>query len=127
MIRKTIASTLIILILINIISCASYKEIQKNNTQEIKATDEIKITTFDGNVYYITDIEVQESVIRGKGRIVKNHTVYLGNIVEVCFEDIKKLEVKEIDLATPIYIVLGVSGTILIVGIVALSIERQQH
>lgn len=118
MIKKSIASILIILILINIVGCYPYNSITTYDTERIEKGEKFRVTTSDGTVYYLTDVEVQKSIVRGKEKVIKDHIRYPDRIVEIRFEDIKSIEVEEIDVVTPILIVLGVSGIVVITFIV---------
>ena len=111
MIKKGIASILIILILINIVGCYSYNSIITYDTVRIEKGEKFRVTTSDGTVYYLTDVEVTKSIIKGKEKVIKDHIRYPDRIVEIRFEDIKSIEVEEIDVVTPILIVLGVVFT----------------
>jgi hypothetical protein len=113
MIKKSIASILIILILINIVGCYPYSSITMYDTERIEKGEKFRVTTSDGTVYYLTDVEVQESIVRGKEKVIKDHIRYPDRIVEIRFEDIKSIEVEEIDVVTPILIVLGVGFIVL--------------
>jgi hypothetical protein len=117
-IKKSIASILIILILINIVGCYPYNSITTYDTERIEKGEKFRVTTSDGTVYYLTDVEVQKSIVRGKEKVIKDHIRYPDRIVEIRFEDIKSIEVEEIDVVTPILIVLGVSGIVVITFIV---------
>ena len=113
MIKKSIASILIILVLINIVGCYPYNSITTYDTERIEKGEKFRVTTSDGTVYYLTDVEVQESIVRGKEKVIKDHIRYPDRIVEIRFEDIKSIEVEEIDVVTPILIVLGVGFIVL--------------
>ena len=72
MIKKCIASILIILILINSIGCYSYNQIKKEDTEKLGKDDKVKITTLDNNVYYLHNVEIQGSVLKGL-KYIKSH------------------------------------------------------
>ncbi len=120
MLKKSISGILVLLIFINSIGCYSYKkinmyEINMYDTERIEKGEKFRITTLEGTVYYLTNVEVQESIVRGKGKVIKQHLVYLGGAVEIRFEDIKSIEVEEIDVKTLLLIVLGASVIVLTV------------
>ena len=67
MIKKSIASILIILILINSIGCYSYNQIKKEDTEKLKEDNEVKITTIDEKVYILHDVQIIGSILKGRG------------------------------------------------------------
>ena len=108
-----IASILIILILINSIGCYSYNHIKKEDSEKIEEDDEVKITTIDEKVYILTDVTIRESEV--KGFVDSVHSEWWRDIkgkeIVLSLNEIKKFEVEEIDVVTPILIVLGVVFT----------------
>ena len=116
MIKKSIASVLIILILINSIGCYSYSQIKKEDTEKLWADDEVKITTIDEKVYILTDVEIQGSILRGYGH--KDEYVFgfirKRGVEEVVIptDQIKKIEVNKFDpyqtAALTIVLIIGI-------------------
>jgi hypothetical protein len=115
MIRKGIASILIILILINSIGCYSYSQIKKEDTEKIEEYGEAKITTIDDKVYILTDVEIQESILKGYGQkdeYLFGFIKYRGvKEVVIPIDQIKKIEIKSPDTG------LTVLAIIIIIGI----------
>ena len=111
MIRKGIASILIILILINSIGCYSYNQIKKENTGEFEKDDEVKITTLDEKVYYLHDVEIQGSILKGYGY----KYIYWGyrnkrEEVVIPTDQIKKIEVDKFNPAITALTVVLIIG-----------------
>jgi hypothetical protein len=65
MIKKCIASNLIILFFINSLRCTSYNQIGIDDKNEIEEAREIRLTTVDNKDYILTNIRVQDSIISG--------------------------------------------------------------
>jgi len=126
MIKKSIASILIILILINSIGCYSYNQIKKEDTEKLWADDEVKITTIDEKVYILTDVTIEESEV--KGLVVPTHSEWLRDIqgkeIVISIKEIKKIEVEKFETGS-IKIVIVVSVLVL-VGIIWLIAEWKE-
>ena len=125
MIKKSIISVLIILIFIQSFGCYTYSQIEKENTKEIEVVDEFKITILEGTVYYLTDVEFQEFIVRGKEMVIKENLRYPDRIVEIRFEDIKSIEIDEFDGVKTLVVVMGIIFTsyIVLVLIIAASLN----
>jgi hypothetical protein len=94
MIKKGIASILIILILINSIGCYSYQQIKK---EEIEKDNKVKITTLDNKDYYLHNVEIQGSVLKGFKYIKSHYGQRKAEEVVIHLEEIKTLEVLQYD------------------------------
>ena len=121
MVNKSLVWILIILLLIQFIGCYSYNAINIAETERIEKGEKFKVTTFDSTVYYITNVEILETMVKGKEKVVKDNLVYPERVVKIRFEDIKELEVEEIDIESPILIILGVCGVAMIAFAVILT------
>ena len=87
MIKKSIAIILIILILINGIGCYSYQHILiKENSYEVIKGGKFKIRTFDSKVYYLLDVEVNGTTVKGIEMIDDNQK----RVVEIPIENIEE-------------------------------------
>ena len=99
MIKKSIASILILLIFINSIGCYSHNQIRKWDSEKLKGADEVKITTIDKKVYILTDVKIEGSEV--KGVVVTSHSEWLRDIqgkeIVISLNEIKKIEVKELN------------------------------
>jgi hypothetical protein len=105
MIKKHIASILIILILINSIGCYSYNQIKIGNTKEFEKDDNVKITTLKEKVYNLHHVQIEGSELKGL-----SFNQFEGDVV-IPTNQIKKIEVHEFSFA------LTSVGVILIIGL----------
>ena len=105
MIKKSIASILIILMLLNSVACYSLRDVNVEDTDTIKKYESAKLTTLDDKVYYLIDVEVQETKING----VDSKNTQKG-IIQFRKEDIKHFEVNSIDLGFTLLTIVGVVG-----------------
>ena len=96
MIKKSIASILIILIFINSIGCWSYSQINSTiDTSEFKKNDRVKITTIDGRVYILTNVTIEGSEL--KGEVPLSHLEReRGNIPEEIVLSLKEIKIIEV-------------------------------
>jgi len=113
MVNKSIARVLIILILIHNIGCYTYSQIEKDDMIEIEKDDEIKITTLNGKVYKLTDVEIQGSVLKGH-RLEFMFRKDFGFDLEEISIPTEQIEKIEVDKFNPAITVLAV---VLIIGI----------
>ncbi len=105
MIKKSIASILIILILINSIGCYSFQDVKVEDAETNKKHTSAKLTTLDDKVYYLIDVEVQETKING----VDSENTQKG-IIQFRKEDIKHFEVNSFDPGFTLLTIVGVVG-----------------
>ena len=105
MIRKSIASILIVLILINGIGCYSFQDVKVEDAETNKKYTSVKLTTLDDKVYYLIEVEVRGTIIKG---IDSNN--YQRGIIEFRAEDIKKIEVIKYDAGLTLLTLVGVVG-----------------
>jgi len=47
------------------LGCYAYSQIKKEDTEKLEDDDKVKITTSDEKVYYLTNIELQDSILNG--------------------------------------------------------------
>ena len=111
MIKKSISGILIILILINSTGCASYKQIETDDKNEIEKSREIRLTTVDNKEYQLVNVMVEDSTISGNQWIQNKIT---ERRIKFSFDQIAKIEVEEFHLSTGGAIVLGISVLIFI-------------
>jgi hypothetical protein len=95
MIKNYVTSILIILILINSIGCYSYFQINREDTDKIEKDDDVKITTLDEKVYFLTDLTIEGSEV--KGLAVLSRSEQLRDIqakeIVISINEIKRIEV----------------------------------
>ena len=113
MIKKSIVSILIILILINSIGCYSYNQINKEDTEKNKKYDKVKITILDNKVYYLRDVEIQGSVLKGFKRYKPSYGQMKVEEVVISIKEIKKIEVETFDT--------GSTTVVIVVSLLALG------
>jgi hypothetical protein len=101
MIKKSIASVLILLILINSVGCYSYSQIKKGDIFEFDEKDEVKITTLDEKIYHLIGVQIQGNIMRG---IDKRIDIYPRKVVEIPLEKIAKMEVEK----SHVLLILGI-------------------
>lgn len=108
MIKKSIASILIILILINSIGCYSYSQIKKEDSEELEVDDEVKITTLDEVVYILVDVEIQGSILKGHRLEYIYWRDYGFDLEEVLIptEQIKKIEIDKFDPVQTVFLIV---------------------
>ena len=126
MIKKSIASILIILISINSIGCYSHNQIRKWDSEKLKEADEVKITTNDEKIYILTDVTIEGLEV--KGLVVPTHSEWLRDIqgkeIVISIKEIKKIEVETFDTgSTKVVIVVSV---LVLVGIIWLYVEMKE-
>jgi len=92
MIKKSIASILILLIFINSIGCFSYKPIGIDDKNEIERAREIRLTTVDNKEYILQNFTVTDSTISGNQR-VENYVS--ERKIEFQVDQISKIEVEK--------------------------------
>ena len=114
MIKKSIASILIILILINSIGCYSYSQINKESAVIFKEDDTVKIMTIDEKVYELIDVKIDGSEV--KGVVVSTHSEWLrdnqSKEVTILFEDIKKIEVPQFNVGLTLGLIIPCAGIV---------------
>ena len=122
MIKKSIAIVLILLILIIQMGCFTYQEIKIEDKETIKVAGKVKITTLDDTVYYLFDVEVQGSTVKGKE---KTKTNQIREVI-LSAEEIKKIEDEKFGAVQTIGFLLAIAGIALIVtaGIFAATYEK---
>jgi hypothetical protein len=128
MIKKSIASVLVLLILINSVGCYSYSQIKKEDAEKlwIWPDDRVKISTIDEKIYILTDVTIKGSEV--KGLVVRNHSEWLRDIqgkeIVISFKEIKKIEVETFETgSTKVVIVVSV---LVLVGIIWLIVEMKE-
>ena len=109
MIKKSIASILIVLILINSIGCYSYSQINMEDTEKIVEGNKVKITTIEEKVYILTDVMIDSSHIRGMASLSQSELLAGEQKKEIAipFEEIKEIEIRAYDSTLTRYFVLG--------------------
>ena len=123
MFKKTIASILTVLILINSIGCYTYSQIKKEDTIKLESNDKVKITTLDGKEYYLTNVEIEESILRGYtyGYEYRYHSYRKEKdvtAVTIPTEEIKEIEIDKINpYLTALVAITGVIGVFMILMI----------
>ena len=112
MIKKSIASLLIILILINSIGCYSYSQINTESAVIFKEDDKVKITTLDEKIYILYNVKIGESEIKGVTYLT--HSEKLGDIrgkeVVIPTEQIKRIEVEKHNTGRTVLAVVLIVG-----------------
>jgi hypothetical protein len=104
MIKKSIASILIILIFINSIGCTSYNAVKKDDINSIEEAGKIKLTTVDNKEYILKNVTVTDSTISGN-QLVQNYVS--ERKIEFQVDQIAKIEVEEYnDAKTALLIIL---------------------
>ena len=106
MIKKSIASILIILIFINSIGCVSYKPIGIVDKNEIEEAREIRLTTVDNKEYILTNVLVEDSVLSGN-QWVQNKI--MERRIEFSAAQILYIEVEEFHTGSTIWLIIGIS------------------
>ena len=101
MIKKSISSILILLVLVNSVGCYSYSQINKEDILEFDEKDEVKITTLDEKIYHLVGVQIQGNIMRG---IDKRIDIYPRKVVEIPLEKIAKMEVEK----SHVLLVLGI-------------------
>ncbi len=131
MIKKSIASILIILILINGMGCYFYNQIKKEDTKRIEESDKVKITTLDEKVYVLTDVTIEGSEVKGVVGPTHSFSVWPSDIqgkeIVISFKGIKKIEVQEYNKGSSIAAIgLGIviGGLLVFYVIVGLTYEK---
>ena len=116
MIKKSIASILIVLILINSIGCYSYSQINMEDTEKIVEGNKVKITTIEEKVYILTDVMIDSSHIRGMASLSQSELLAGEQKKEIAipFEEIKEIEIRAYDSTLTRYFVLGTGFFILL-------------
>ncbi len=128
MIKKSIASILIILILINSIGCYSYSQINKEDAEKIEIADEVKITTLNEKVYILSDVTIDGLEVRGV--VVLSHSEWLREIqdgeIVISVKEIKKIEVDKYNpVLSSLALLLGV-GVLVVVVVFAIAISEYE-
>ena len=124
MIKKCIASILIILIFINSIGCVSYKSAGIDDKNEIEEAKEIRLTTVDNKEYHLTNITVTDSTISGN-QWLENKT--MEGRIEFPTEQILKIEVEYNHMKTAVSILVFVGIGAVILGIFAVTWSPKFH
>ena len=105
MIKKSIASILVILIFINSIGCVSYKSAGIDDKNEIEKAGEIKLTTADNKEYILQNVTVTDSTISGNQR-VQNYVS--ERKIEFQVDQISKIEVENVEGGTGFLLLIGI-------------------
>ena len=106
MIKKTIASILILIIFINSIGCmVSYKQIGINKYDEIEEAREIRLTTVDNKEYILRNVRIEGSIISGN-QWVQNEIS--ERRIKFSVDQISKIEAEEFHLSTGFWIGFGI-------------------
>ena len=108
MIKKSIASILIILISINSIGCMSYHKIRIDDQNKIEEADEVRLTTVNNKKYQLRNVKIEGSKIFGD-QWVNNEKI----MREFSAKQILYIEVEKVDI---IWLVLGAAGLVFIFG-----------
>ena len=120
MIKRSIASILIILIFINSIGCMSYEQIRTDDKNEIEKANMIRLTTVNNKKYFLKNITATDSTISGnqwvQNKIMKRR-------IEFSFDQISKIEAEEFHISTTGFgIVIGIIVAYLGIGLATLKI-----
>ena len=111
MMKKSIASVLVLLILINSIGCYSYSQIKKEDAEKIEEGDEVKITTIYEKVYYLHDVEIQGSILKGYGyKYISWGYQNKREEIVIPTQQIKKIEVDKFNPAITVLTVVLIIG-----------------
>ena len=113
MIKKSIASILIILIFINGIGCMSYHAIKIDDQNKIEEADEVKLTTVNKIEYHLRNVKIEGSKIFGD-QWVNNEKI----MREFSAKQILYIEVMQVNI---IWVVLGSAG---LLALFAINDER---
>ncbi len=137
MIKKSISNILIILILVNSIGCYSYQQIKTwqivkiRKSDEVRITtseeeidkfvenDEVKMTTVEEKVYYLHNVQIKGSKLKGLYYTSRSSPRYRREVEEVVIpiDQIKKIEIDSFDTVATIVtiiIILGIPAGLLI-------------
>ncbi len=112
MMKKSIASVLVLLILINSIGCYSYSQIKKEDAEKIEKDDEVKITTIYEKVYYLHDVQIKGSKLKGLYYTSSSNPRYRREVEEVVIptDQIKKIEIKSSDTGLTVLTIIIIIG-----------------
>ncbi len=113
MIKKSIVSIIIVLILNIQSGCFSYQEIKLEDEETVKLAGKVKITTLDNKEYFLFDVEIQGSTVKGKE---KTHTNQTREII-LSAEEIKKIEDEEFQLGLTILVIVAIPVLIFAIGL----------
>jgi hypothetical protein len=113
-IKKSIASILIVLIFINSVGCMSYNQLGINDKNKIEEAEEIILTTVDNKKYILTNVVVQDSVLSGD-QWVENNMRKISR--EFSAEQILSIEAEEVDADSVIWLVIGTVGLLALFGL----------
>jgi len=125
MLNKSIAWILIVLILITSIGCYSLSKVKSDNFDDIDKGEVVRITTQDNKVYYLIDIEIQNSKILGYEYV--NNDTSSGRKVEIFAEEIKKIEIDEFDWFVSAAAIFLVGGGIAFLTAVIYAFSQIEH
>jgi hypothetical protein len=106
--HSEIASIFIILLLI--MGCYSYNLIKKEDIEKIEEYDEVKITTLVDKVYYLHNVEIQGSVLKGYKYIIQPYREKRVEEVVIPTDQIKKIEVDKFNPAITALTVVLIIG-----------------
>ena len=106
MIKKSIASILIALIFVNSMGCFPSHQVKPEEKDAIEKRGNVKITTTDDQIYYLTDVVVQDSILVGTEKVDEYQNIKR----KLSVSEIKTIEVKEFNLALTLVSVIFVGG-----------------
>ena len=118
MIKKSIASILIILIFINGIGCMSYHAIKIDDQNKIEEADEVKLTTVNKIEYHLRNVKIEGSKIFGNEWVETNSKRLMKIRREFSAKQILYIEVMQVNI---IWVVLGSAG---LLALFAINDER---
>ena len=101
MIKKSIASFLIALLIVNSIGCFPYKEVRTDEKDKIEKGGNVKIIKMDNKRHLFTNVVFQDSILVGTERIDN-----WEKQVKVPVKDIKTIEVQKFEPASLLLLII---------------------
>ncbi len=131
MIRKSIASILIIIILINVVGCSSYQQVllETDADQEIvlmpdeetlRKSEKVIITTLDDKTHELTNVKIQGLIFKGAEWISASKF----QEVVISAEEIKKIEVMGYDGGLTFLAIIIIVGAPILIFAVIMESDR---
>jgi hypothetical protein len=93
--KKIISWITVAALTMPILGCYSTRTVSVQETEALKKTDVIKITTKDGRVFELTDVKIEDHQIKGCDRTPNSQRNWTWIVLNV--DDIQSVELKKLN------------------------------
>ena len=96
------------------LGCFPYREARPDERDAIEKGGLVRVTSIQDNVYYLTDVVIQGSILVGKEKVNEFQT----RNINLSVSDIKTIEVQEFNFALTLIPIILIGGVVILASLI---------